>query len=64
MPWSDHVEDDYRYQRWYGPPGLDRLTVRYWSRRKFVEDLERRISRTDTGLEWVYRVRSIGRPNP
>jgi hypothetical protein len=63
-PEAGQVEDGFRRKKSYGQHGIRLLTVQYYARRKFVEDLERRISRTDTGLEWVYRVRSIGRPNP
>lgn len=44
------------------PPEFTRLRDAYWARRRHVNELEHRITRTDRGLDWLARVKQIGRP--
>lgn len=43
------------------PPEFAALRRAYWKRRAWIEALESRICRTDSGVAWLVRVKRIGR---
>lgn len=42
------------------PSGFEALRDAYWQQRVWLNQIEARISCTDSGLAWLYRVKAIG----